>query len=134
MEKILFILFVASCLVSCHESLADKAMCEAAEYTRKNCPTPVRDNTRTDSVVFDKATSTYHYYYTLTGVMDDAMVIKAHQKELTDGLLKLIVSATGLKTYKDAGFNFEYTCHSQKIPSTVLFNVTFTKRDYSNGK
>ncbi len=56
MKKAIYSIFLASLVVSCTESLEDKAVREAKEYTEKYCPTPYVNDSRTDSAVFDKNT------------------------------------------------------------------------------
>ena len=48
-KKLIYIGIFASLLVSCTESLEDKAAREAKEYTEKYCPTPYVNDSRTDS-------------------------------------------------------------------------------------
>ncbi len=61
MKKVnLYRIFLASLVVSCTESLEDKAAREAKEYTEKYCPTPYVNDSRTDSAAFDKTTKMYH--------------------------------------------------------------------------
>ena len=60
-----------SLLMSCQESMEDKAARAAADYTRKYCPTPVINYTRTDSVSFNKSTRTYTYIWGMCGEKDD---------------------------------------------------------------
>ncbi len=57
-KKLIYIGIFASLLVSCTESLEDKAAREAKEYTEKYCPTPYVNDSRTDSAAFDKNTKT----------------------------------------------------------------------------
>ena len=121
MKKNILFLLAALLLGACHESLQDRAEREAKEYTRKNCPTPVNNFQRTDSIVFDRATNTYHYYCSFTGKV---------RGELYEGLRNGIKESTSLKAYKEAGFNFSYTCRSAKDPRQVLYKETFTEGDY----
>jgi len=86
MRKPLLFLFTALVLVACNESLEDRAEREAREYTARYCPTPVVNNSRTDSVAFDKATKTYTYYCTLTGEYDSAEFIAKYGGELNSRL------------------------------------------------
>ena len=81
-------------------------------------------------MVFDKANRTYIYYCTLTDMMDDKEVIESKKDVLSDGLLEAIKGSTYLKAYKDAGFGFRYIIRSEKDPSVVLFDGTYTKKDY----
>lgn len=130
MKKIILFALFAFVQTACHESLEDRAAREAKEYTEKYCPTPVNNFTRTDSVVFDKATRTYHYYCTLMGRVDDAEIINKNKSKINEGLRQSIVESTSIKAYKEAGFHFTYTCRSQKNPQLVLFESTYTKKDY----
>lgn len=130
MKKILVLLLAAATLTACHESLADKAEREAREYTRKNCPTPVNNFQRTDSLVFDRKSETYYYYCSFTGVLDDATVVNKVSHQLDDGILRGLREAPSLKAYKEAGFSFAYVCRSEKDPSKVLYKRVFTAKDY----
>ena len=120
-------LFLAACG---HESLEDRASRDSSEFTEKYCPTPVSNNTRTDSVVFDKQTRTYTYYCSFSDMFDDSDVINRFHSKIRDGLSQGIIDNTNLKVYKDAGFNFEYVCHSTREPKKILFRAVFTKKDY----
>lgn len=130
MKKSVVLLLGIIAFASCHENLEDRAAREAKEYTEKYCPTPDENFTRTDSVVFEKSTKTYRYYCTLTEIMDDAQIINQNKATLHTQLAKSLAESTNIKAYKDAGFNFGYTCHSEKNPQVVLYEDVFTKEDY----
>lgn len=117
--------------ISCQESVEERAAREAKIYTETQCPTPFVNNTRTDSVVFDKTTRTYQWYCTFSGQLDDEKNIALIKKELSNAIEKEISSSTDLKPYKDAGFNFAYICSSQKQPQKVLYKITLTEKDYN---
>ena len=129
-KKISFLVFIAILMSSCHESLEDRAAREAKEYTEKNCPTPVVNYTRTDSVVFDKNTKTYHYYCSVSDKMDDARIINLNQQKIADLLGNRIKEETGTRKYKEAGFKFAYTLRSTKNPKQILFEKIYTPKDY----
>ena len=131
MKKSGWLLALTFMLVSCHESIEDKAVREAREYTRKYCPTPTSDYARTDSVRFDKPTRTYHYYCTLSGRLDNPALMQAHRHEFHERIKQEIRQSTGIKAYKDAGFAFAYTCRSERNPKLVLYQDTFTSQDYN---
>lgn len=122
--------FLLLSLSACHESIEDRAAREAREYTAKNCPTPVFNYTRTDSVVFYKATRTYTYYCTLTDKMDDEAIICEHRQQLHEQIAQSLKQSTGIKAYKDANFVISYICHSQKSPQKVLYSDKFYPKDY----
>ena len=124
-----FALMLALCS-SCHRSLEDRAAQECKEYTEKKCPTPVVDNVRMDSMVFEPSTQTIHYYHTLVGSADDKQIIDKQKDKLRQVLKEALRSDAGTKAYKDAGFNFHYTYHSEKKPSEVLFDVNYNAKDY----
>ncbi len=125
------ILFAGLCLLaSCHESMDERAAREAKEYTEKFCPSPIQSNTRTDSLTFDEDTRTLGYWYTLCGNADNAEGIEKNKDKLRSTLLDGLRSSTDMKAYKDAEFNFRYVYHSEKNPQQILFDVTFSKKDY----
>lgn len=125
MKKTIFCALAALMLTGCQKSLEERAEQEARDYTKRYCPTPVYNHTRTDSLVFDRPSLTFFYYCTLTDVMDDAELIEENRQTLTDGLSKSIRESTNLKIYKDAGFSFRYILRSEKNPDTILYEATF---------
>lgn len=128
MKRILGVFVLSWLLVSCQESLEEKCAREVREYNEKKCPAPIGENMVIDSLGFDRATHTLHYYYTLKGAADDAERIK--NSGAYDLLLDEIKNATSVKEYKEAGYSFSYTYMSAKDKGKVLFEVTFTKEDY----
>jgi ADP-ribose pyrophosphatase YjhB (NUDIX family) len=76
MKKYWIIAIIALMFTACQESLEDKCERDSKEYTRKHCPTAIDDYTIIDSLTFDRATHTIHYYYRLTGVADEEKAIK----------------------------------------------------------
>lgn len=128
MKKIVITMMAIAFLTACQESLEDRCAREAKSYTEKKCPAPVGDNTTIDSIGFDKATHTMLYYYTLSGAADDAEAVASVNPRAN--LLQEIKNSTSIKAYKDAGYNFKYIYRSQKNPQTILFETTFTKKDY----
>ena len=116
--------------VSCHKNLEERAEREARQYTEQCCPTPIVNFTRTDSVVFDRSTRTYHYFCSVSGRMDNAAVIKANQNSIMNSLRESIIQDTSIKAYKDAGFRFAYTLHSTLQPDSVYFHAEFGPKDY----
>lgn len=97
MKNFLIILSVFALFASCQQSLEDRAAKEMAEYTRKNCPTPVVNNENVDSATFEPSTRTVHYYYKLHGEIDNAAIIAKHRKEMRAALLNDLRSETKSK-------------------------------------
>lgn len=108
-------------LSACHDNLKDRAAREAKEYTQRNCPTPVINNTRTDSVIFDKTNTNYIYYCSFVGELDNGTLIKRNWKQIHDGLYAKIKNNSSMKVYVYAGFTFTYIVRSDKDPSKVLY-------------
>ena len=130
MKRLFYFALMLALCSSCHKSLEDRTAQECKEYTEKKCPTPVVDTVRLDSMVFESTTRTIHYYNTLVGTADNRLVIDKQQGKLRQALKEGLRSDAGTKAYKDAGFNFQYTYHSEKKPSEVLFDATYTTKDY----
>ena len=115
-------------MTGCRESLEERGAREAADYTRKHCPTPVDENIMMDSLTFDMQHHTFSYYYSLSGALDDSATIQnGNPREL---LLRQLRNTTQLKLYKEAGYNFRYVYHSSKKNGTKLFETTFRPDDY----
>ena len=130
MKRLFYFALILALCSSCNRSLEDRAAQECKEYTEKKCPTPVVDNVRMDSMVFEPSTQTIHYYHTLVGSADDKQIIDKQKDKLRQVLKEALRSDAGTKAYKDAGFNFHYTYHSEKKPSEVLFDVNYNAKDY----
>ena len=110
-------------LSSCQESLEERAIRQAKEYTERYCPTPVVNYSRTDSIVFDQKRHVYIYYLSFCGTLDDQKVIDENRDRITDMLTQSVRESTGLRNFIEAGFKFEYVCHSEKEPKKVLFRI-----------
>ena len=96
-KKLIYIGIFASLLVSCTESLEDKAAREAKEYTEKYCPTPYVNDARTDSAAFDKTKKMYTYYISLRNKADNKQAIDANRDKLHKLQKEALVEEVGLK-------------------------------------
>lgn len=130
MKHLLYAGVLLLSLSACHKSLEDRAAQECKEYTEKKCPTPVVNDTRMDSMVFEPSSRTIHYYYSLVGNADNEQAVNSKKSELRKALRDALKADTGTKGYKDAGFNFRYTYRSGKFPSKVLLDEQYTEKDY----
>lgn len=111
-------------LASCHqESLEDKAERQARDYTRKYCPTPMDNDTRTDSIVFDRQKKVYYYYISFYGNLDDEVVVNENRDRFASMLTQSIKDSPSLRTFLEAGFRFEYVCHSGSEPKRELIRI-----------
>lgn len=126
-----YLLFTLSLLTftACHENLEERAAREAAEFTRKNCPTAVSEYIINDSTTYDKDTRTIHYYYTIKGKADTTAI---DWSQARPELIKGVKSATNLRVYKDNDFNFAYTYYSSKNKGKILIDVRITPKDYKS--
>ena len=132
MKHLAFGIVAASIMLcGCHESLEQRAQREAKEYTEKYCPTPEQNYTRTDSVVFDMATKTYHYYCSVTGKLDDKAIFDTNRQKLSDALLDNVKENTSFRAYKKEGFAFQWTLRSDKDKNVVYFDKRFTPKEYN---
>ncbi len=133
MKRLLILALSVVALGACkHESIEDRIAREARAFTQKNCPTPVQNHMRTDSMVFDITTRTLTEYHTLTDVADNEDIINASKKKMHQSLLNALINTTHLQAYKDASINFRYVYHSASDPSKILYEDSFTKKDYGN--
>ncbi len=129
MRKTTILIAALACMsVSCQESLEERCEREAREYTSKKCPAPIGEGMTIDSMTFDRATHTLHYYYTLSGNMDNADIV--NDANVYGVLLEQVKNATSVKDYKDAGYSFAYTYHSAKDKGKVICEVKYGPKDY----
>lgn len=124
-KKLLYFVVSVPFLASCTESLEDKAAREAEEYTKKVCPTPYVNDSRTDSATFDKATREYTYYITLRDKADNKEAIDQNKEKLHKLQKEALDNNPGLKQYKEAHFTFRFVYHSAKNPTEILLDDKF---------
>ena len=129
MKKYLIFAILTVVLAACQESLEDRCDREAKEYTKKNCPVKLDNYTTLDSLTFERATHTLHYYYRLTGFADNRPGILT-EVDAVDALKQELKNTTALRVYKENKYRFAYTYHSEKDPKKVLLQVVFTDKDY----
>lgn len=128
MKKIILFAATLFALSACQESLEQRALRTLQDYSDKNCPMMLSEQITMDSCAFELSTHTLHYYYTLSGEMDNdsTMDSEAMRQMLVDALK----NETSTRIYKEAGYSFQYTYHSQSKRGQVLFDATMTKEDY----
>lgn len=127
MRRYFYIAVVSMSLISCHESLEERAERETKDFTRRNCPIQVSEEVINDSMSYDRTTRTIHYYYSLSGKADTTGIDK---KKARESLLQGIKNATNIKKYKENNFNFAYTYFSTKHKGQVLVKTIITPKDY----
>lgn len=105
---------------------------QAKAFTEKNCPSPVKNDIRTDSLVFEENTRTLHYYYSLFGALDNPDSLKGRGDGMRDRMLQSLKKAgNNMDEFKKAEMNFKYTYHSSSKPDTVLFEAVFRPSEYN---
>ncbi len=130
MKKVVLLLASVFIFAACQESLEERATRVLKEYSEKNCPMQLDPSIIMDSCAFEVDSHTLHYYYSLLGAMDNDSTLPTVQ--MREALLGALKNETSTRTYKEAGYNFKYTYHSQKQPGKVLFEALMTKKDYAN--
>ena len=101
------------------------------ENTQRNTALHLYRTTRTDSVAFDVKTKTYHYYCSITDVLDDRKVFDLNRNKISEALLANIKDNTAFRPYKEEGFAFQWTLRSDKDKNVVYFDKRFTPKDYN---
>ena len=127
--KRFFLCFAATLLlVSCQESIEERAAREAREMTVTKCPMPVGDNLFLDSVVFDIPTLTQSQYFRVRGELDnDSLFNTVDSRTL---LLNELQNTPSYRALMERGVAFHYIYHSTKSPSKVMLELTLTPEDY----
>ena len=128
MKKYWILAIIAYMLTACQESLEDRCARESKEYTKKNCPVKIDNNTTLDSLTYERETHTLHYYYKLTGFADQEGVLE--KVDAVTVLKNELKNTTTLRVYKENKYRFAYTYRSEKDPSKIMLEVVFTDKDY----
>jgi len=126
-KHLLYIILFLPAILSCSESMEDRAYREAREFTKKNCPAPITRELALDSLSFNISTHTLTSYYSISPKTD----IEGLDKDRTsDALLTELRNNTGYIKYKKEGYNFRYIYYFCGKPKEHLLDVTFKKKDY----
>jgi PBP1b-binding outer membrane lipoprotein LpoB len=128
MKKSILFVLTAIVFAACQESMEDRCEREAKAFTRKNCPAMITPEIMMDSMTFERASRTIHYYYKLTGLSDRSNAY--NKEEATKNLKEALKNTTTVQAYKNEGYNFTYTYRSEKDPKTIWLEVKLTKKDY----
>lgn len=124
-----YVLVPAICflLVSCAESLEDRAYREAKEFTKKNCPAPITRELALDSIAFNKSSLTLTSYYSIS---PKAEIEELDIERTSNALLTELKNSTSYILYKNAGYNFRYIYYKCGKENKHLLDVTFKENDY----
>ncbi len=129
-SAIVVLTLACSFMTACnHDSLEDKAEKDAKTFNERYCPTPTKNNQRTDSVTFDRDTRTFNYYFDLSGASDNQEVIDTMRTQLREALVKDLKEDMGTQAYKEAGFSYHYVFYSASTHK-IMFEALLQEKDY----
>lgn len=119
MSKYIFSAMMAlALLVGCNENYKDKFQ-RIAEQENRTCPRRLDENTVMDSTKYDALRNVVHYYYTLSGRLDNATYLKEnaalHKIELQKAVLNLLET----QEYVKHGTGFHIVYHSQSSRDVI---------------
>lgn len=129
MKKIFTLLAVCTLLISCQESLQERAAREAREMTETKCPLPIGNNMFLDSVVFDIPTLTQSQYFRFTGESDNDSVLTV-LGDAKNVLVKELKNTTSYKSLMELGAKFRYVYRSDSNREKVYLETVITPEDY----
>ncbi len=115
-------------MTSCKENIDERFEREAREYTEKKCPVMIYENTRLDSMTYDRKTRTISHYHTLSGSADNTTGTKYNNAH--SAMVDAVKNSTSLKTPKDEGCSFRYVFRSASRPEVIIEDITVTPKDY----
>ena len=128
MKRIFVFLLAPFVLLSCQESLEERAAREARQMTETKCPMPIGDNMLLDSIVFDIPTLTQSQYFRVYGDLDSDSVFESVDSRSL--LLSELQNTPSYRASMERGVDFRYVYRSSKAPDTVLLDLTLTPDDY----
>lgn len=114
---------------SCQESFEKRVQRTWQEYTEKNCPQALSETVILDSCVFDINTKILQFYHRFASAMDNDS-IEQKGNAMRQLLLEALRNDTNLRSIKEAGYSFKYSYYSTKNAGKLLYETTFTKKDY----
>ena len=124
---------MALAVSGCGRKSIDEQFAEGArQETQQMCPRKMDDCTTLDSIVYDIPTRTQIHYYTFSGQMDDKSIFTENfTADIRETMLKSLRNEIKLKKQMDAGISFAYIYRSEKQKGRTIFELTFTKEDYT---
>lgn len=112
MKQSLYItLLIASILTGCQASYQEKFL-HIAEQENAACPRRLNETTVMDSTRYDADLNRVHYYYTLSGELDDAEYLKKNAALHKQELQKAVYHLLETQEYLKHGTSFHIVYHS----------------------
>lgn len=104
-------LLTAFTLTGCQESYQEKFL-RIAEQENAACPRRLNETTVMDSTRYDADLNRVHYYYTLSGNLDDAAYLKENAALHKQELQKAVYHLLETQEYLKHGTSFHIVYHS----------------------
>lgn len=111
MRFIIYILGICF-LIGCQENFKEKFI-RLSERENANCPRRIDSWTVMDSTLYDARHNVVHYYYTLSGRLDDVMYMKENSALFKVELKKAIHTLVETKDYVKHGTKFHIVYYSE---------------------
>lgn len=128
MKQILFACLLFGLLTACQETRKEQ-FAHAARTLTEQCPVSIDPYTRLDSLVYQEADSSFHYYYSMSGAGDNEFAGMIAYPSFAEKIKKSVKNSIEMKPYKDAGITFLY--HYYSLSSGIhLGNIKITPEDY----
>ncbi len=105
-------LLFCTVLCACHQDSREESFAKAARELTKQCPQKIDEYTSLDSLVYNRGTSSYHYFYSLRGVNEDATKMMIDRSSFAEEIKNGIVNSVEMKPQKEAGLTFVYHYYS----------------------
>lgn len=101
-----------SVLASCQKNYREK-FTRMAEIENAACPRRLNESTVMDSTKYDATRNVVHYYYTLSGAMDNEAYMKKNAALLKVELKKAVWNLLETQEYVKHGTGFHVVYHSR---------------------
>ncbi len=133
-NKVLALICFGTLLALCackRETKDERFRREFQQFTQKECPKLIDENTRMDSICYDIDIRTLSEYYTVMNELDVDAIYADGQLMSTfrESMLKGLKGSLPMKAYKDESITFRYVYRSASTGKTRL-ELTFTPEDY----
>lgn len=124
MKKRIVLYILGICLLmGCQENYKEK-FSRLSERENDSCPRRIDSWTVMDSTQYDARHNVIHYYYTLSGQLDDVMYMKENSALLKIELKKAVHNLVETKDYVKHGTKFHIVYYSES-KGNVLAEFSF---------
>lgn len=131
LKSLVGLFIVSSVIMSCQESIQERAEREAREFTADQCPTPFNGGYSIDSIVYNPKTNFHTTYLKIddAGIPEDTIKARLVATNAREKYRVQMMSDEGRRRYIEAGFNFAVVMRSKTNSGKELIRLEYKNKE-----